>query len=145
MIKWIKNHSTDDGFLSLIKKIENLVSKALSLAMIVVIIVAVIDLGVLLVQQLFSPPLGFFSRTLIEIFGLFLNILIALELLENITAYLRKHVVQVELVIVTALIAVARKLIIFDFSQSSGIELIGLAIAIFSLAISYWVIRHMSI
>jgi uncharacterized membrane protein (DUF373 family) len=65
--------------------------------------------------------------------------------LENITAYLQKHVVQVELVIVTSLIAVARKIIIFDFSKSSGTDLIGLAIAIFALAISYWIVRYMNI
>jgi len=43
--------------------------------------------------------------------------------------------------IVTSLIAVARKIIIFDFSKYSGIELIGLSLAIFALAISYWIIR----
>jgi len=143
-MKWIRIYQNDEAFLGFIKKIENFASKALSLAMIVVVIVAIVDLGVLLVQQLFSPPLGFFNLTLIEIFGLFLNVLIALELLENITAYLKKHVVQVELVITTALIAVARKLIIFDFSKTPGTELIGLAVAIFSLAISYWLIRRMN-
>lgn len=110
--------------------------------MVAVILVAVFDLGVVLAQQLLTPPYGFLGRTLIEIFGLFLNVLIALEILENITAYLRKHVVQVELVIVTSIIAVARKIIILDFEKTSGTDLIGLAIAIFSLAISYWIIRR---
>ncbi len=135
----------DENFLVLIKKIENLVSKVLSLAMVIVIIVAVCDLGFVLARQLFTPSYGFLGRTLIDIFGLFLNVLIALELLENITAYLRKHVVQVELVIVTSIIAVARKIIILDFEKTSGIDLIGLAIAIFSLAISYLIIRRTSI
>lgn len=135
----------DENFLFLIKKIENFVSKVLSLAMVIVILVAVCDLGLVLAKQLFTPPYGFLGRTLIDIFGLFLNVLIALELLENITAYLRKHVVQVELVIVTSIIAVARKIIILDFEKTSGIDLIGLAIAIFSLAISYLIIRRTSI
>lgn len=135
----------DENFLLLIKKIENLVSKALSMAMVIVILVAVCDLGLVLAKQLFAPPYGFLGRTIIDIFGLFLNVLIALEILENITAYLRKHVVQVELVIVTSIIAVARKIIILDFDKTSGIDLIGLAIAIFSLAISYWIIRRMNI
>ncbi|MBD2103087.1 phosphate-starvation-inducible PsiE family protein [Leptolyngbya sp. FACHB-261] len=133
---------SDDNFLSVIKKIEGFVSKVLSLAMIAVILVAIFDLILLLGQELFSPPLGFFNRTLIEVFGLFLNVLIALEILENITAYLRKHVVQVELVVVTSLTAVARKIIIFDFSKATGIDLIGLAVAILSLAVSYWLLRR---
>ena len=132
----------DENFLSLIKKIENLVSKALSVAIVIVILVAVCALGIVLAKQLFTPPYGFLGRTLIEIFGLFLNVLIALEILENITAYLKKYVVQVELVIVTSIIAVARKIIILDFENPLGIDLIELAIAIFSLAISYWIIRR---
>jgi uncharacterized membrane protein (DUF373 family) len=49
--------------------------------------------------------------------GPFLNILIGLEILENVTGYFRKNVLQVELVIVTSLIAVARKIIIFNFEK----------------------------
>ena len=136
--------SKDDSFLSFIKVIETLVSKALSIAMVIVILVGIIDLIIYLSQNLFESPLGFFNKTLIQVFGLFLNILIALELLENITAYLKKHVVQVELVIVTSLIAVARKIIIFDFSKATGIDLMGLALAIFALSISYWLIRRLN-
>lgn len=134
----------DENFLASIKKIENLVSKALSVAMVIVILIAVCDLGITLVKQLLAPPASFVGQTLIQILGLFLNVLIALEILENITAYLRKHVVQVELVIVTSIIAVARKIIILDFEKTSGTDLIGLAIAIFSLAISYWIVRRIS-
>ena len=135
----------DEDFLALIKQIENLVSKVLSLAMVIVILVALCDLGVVLFKQLFTPSYRFLGRTLIDIFGLFLTVLIALEILENITAYLRKHIIQVELVIVTSIIAVARKIIILDFEKTSGIDLIGLATAISSLAISYWIIRRTSI
>ncbi|PMB43848.1 hypothetical protein CEN41_11810, partial [Fischerella thermalis CCMEE 5330] len=70
-----------------------------------------------------------------------LNILIALEILENITGYLKKHVLQVELVIVTSLIAVARKIIILDLEKVSGIDIIGLGIALLALSISYWIVR----
>ncbi len=141
IVKKIAYMGKDEDFLLLVGKIENLASKILSIAMLVVILVAIGDLLIFLGKELFAEPSGFYASTLIKVFGLFLNVLIALELLENITAYLRKHVVQVELVIVTSLIAVARKIIIFDFSKASGIDLMGLAIAIFSLSISYLIIR----
>jgi uncharacterized membrane protein (DUF373 family) len=140
--RYFVSATSDESFLSFIKKIETLVSKTLSIAMIVVLLVSVVDLCIFLALELFSEPYGFFTTTLIEIFGLFLNVLIALEILENITAYLRKHVVQLELVIVTSLTAVARKIIIFDFSKATGLDLIGLAVAIFSLAVSYWIVRR---
>lgn len=135
----------DDRFLGFIKMIETLVSKILSLAMVFVILVAIGDLIIFLIKEVITEPIGFFNTTLIQLFGLFLNILIALELLDNITAYLRKHVVQVELVIVTSLIAVARKIIILDLDKVDGIQLIGLAIAILALSISYLVVRFLNI
>lgn len=135
----------DENFLTLVHSLEGIISKVLSIAMLVVIIVSVVDLIIILFAELFSEPFGFFSTTLIQLFGLFLNILIALELLENISAYLKKHIIQVELVIVTSLIAVARKLIILDLTKTSGIQLIGLAIAIFALSISYWIVRSSNI
>lgn len=134
----------DENFLISIHKVENLVSKVLSIALIFIILVALVDLIIFLIRDVFDDPIGFFNETIIEIFGLFLNILIALELLENITAYLRKHIVQVELVIVTSLIAIARKIIIFDLSQYSNLDLIALGVAILALSVSYWLIKKIN-
>ncbi|AHJ28764.1 hypothetical protein NSP_24330 [Nodularia spumigena CCY9414] len=139
------NLAKDENFMRLIENIEVLVSKILSLAMVVVILAAIFDLGVYLIKELFTNPYGKFNEVLFTIFGLFLNILIALEILENITAYLRKHVVHVELVIVTSLIAVARKIIILDLGKITGVEIIGLGVAILALSISYWIIRSSNI
>lgn len=140
---WLEDLFRDRNFLKLIHITENLVSKVLSLALIVVIFVALYDLVLVLFMDLLKEePLGFFNRTLIELFGFFLNILIALELLENITVYLRKHIVQLELVVTTALIAVARKIIIFDPGKYQKIDLIALGVAIICLAISYGIIRY---
>lgn len=107
-----------------------------------VIIVVIFDLGIALAGKLLNGDANdFLGSTLLDIFGLFLSVLIALEIMENITAYLRKHVVQVELVIVTSLTAVARKIIILDLKEVTGISLIGLAIAILALSISYFIVR----
>ena len=135
----------DEDFLRFIRAIENLVSKVLSITLIVVILVSLVELIITLIRDLFYfEPVGFFARTLVEIFGLFLNILIALELLENITVYLKKHIVQVELVVTTALIAIARKIIIFDPKQYAKTDLIALGFASLALSASYWLIRRMS-
>ncbi len=143
----VKAAGSDESFLSALKKVETWVSKILSIAMVGVLLTTVIELCLFLTKEIifnnsFSEPDKFFSVTLIKIFGLFLNVLIALEVLENITAYLKKHVVQLELVVVTSLTAVARKIIIFDFTKYSGLELIALAASIFALSISYWIVRR---
>jgi len=53
-------------------------------------------------------------------------------------------VIQVKLVITTALIAAARKLIIFDFSKTPLQRCSAWQPAIFSLGICYWIIRRMN-
>jgi uncharacterized membrane protein (DUF373 family) len=142
LLRQLKNATDDNNFVAALDRFVAMLAKFLSIAMIGVIVISVIDLCVFLFGEIISEPRGFFSVTLIEIFGLFLNILIAIEVLENIMAYLKRHVIQVELVIATSLIAVARKIIIFDFAKAGGLELAALAIAIFALSISYWLVHR---
>jgi uncharacterized membrane protein (DUF373 family) len=138
--------SDDDQFLRGLEIIEGWVSKLLSIGMILVTITAIFHLGYSLVETLNSTferhNDANFNAELFQLFGLFLNVLIALEILENITAYLKKHVVQVELVLVTSLIAVSRKIIILDLEKKDSNDLIALAVAVFSLSISYLIIRQ---
>jgi uncharacterized membrane protein (DUF373 family) len=141
IIKQISEFTSDDNFRYLIENVEVVVSKLLSLLMVLVIFVALGDLAIFIAKELLSPSAGSFNENLFKVFGLFLNILIALEILENITGYLKKHVLQVELVIATSLIAIARKIIILDLKVTEGIEIIGLGVAILSLSISYLIIR----
>jgi uncharacterized membrane protein (DUF373 family) len=145
----IKNIFTNnDHFLHTLEELEEFVSKILSVFMIVVILVCIYQLVYFLIDELFviksSDPINFTKKTF-QIFGLFLNILIALELLENITAYLKKHIIQIELVLVTSLIAIARKIILLDLEKVDGLQMIGLAIAIFSLSISYLIVKKTNV
>ena len=138
----LQNLFKDEHFLHGIEYFERFVARILSIALVIVIMVALIDLVIYLFAKLQSEPVGFFNTTVIEIFGVFLNILIALELLENITAYLQKQILQVQLVIVTSLIAVARKIIIFDLDKdNSEQKLISLGVAILALSISYLLVH----
>jgi uncharacterized membrane protein (DUF373 family) len=136
----------DEKFLEAIEQIEGTPSKLLSIGMIFVTFIAIAHLSYALIEKLLitidRPSNDNFNTTLFELFGLFLNVLIALEILENITAYLRKHVIQVELVIVTSLIAVARKIIILDFEKKGSDDLIALAVAVFSLSVGYAIVHQ---
>lgn len=132
----------DSVFIYCINKIQRFIAKILSLVMIFVIIVSVGDLIIITIEEFRSEPVLVGHQTLFKLFGLFLDVLIALEILENITAYLQSNLVQMELVLVTSLVAMARKIIIFDFNQAGGFELVGLATAILTLSLSYLIIRH---
>jgi uncharacterized membrane protein (DUF373 family) len=141
IFRQISKSSSDENFLHFTESVEVVISKILSLAMIWVILLSVCDLLIFLAKELANHSDNLLKDTLFVIFGLFLNVLIALEILENITAYLKKHVIQVELVIVTSLIAVSRKIIILDLEKKTAADLIGLATAIFALSISYLIVR----
>jgi uncharacterized membrane protein (DUF373 family) len=142
----------DDVFLRRLHGLENIVSKLLAIGVLFVIVSAVAELAVYMVNYLRIPPLTGdgsesatqFTRTLFTVFGLFLNVLIAFEIMENVTAYLKRHVIQVELVIATSLIAVARKIIILDLEKTQGLDLLALAGTILALSAAYWVVHTCS-
>jgi uncharacterized membrane protein (DUF373 family) len=136
----------DEKFLEGIGSVENIVAKLLSLGMIFVTFFAIAQLSYAIIDKFLitiaRPTNDSFNTILFELFGLFLNVLIALEILENITAYLRKYVIQIELVLVTSLTAVARKIIILDLEKKSSSDLIALAVAVFSLSVGYAIVRQ---
>ncbi len=138
----------DEIFLKTIESIEIVIAKLLSIAMVLVTFVALAQLSYTLVDKLIvtvkRSSNDDFNAILFELFGLVLNVLIALEILANITAYLRKNVTQIELVIVTSLIAVARKIIILDLEKKSSSDLVALAVAVFSLSISYVIVHQIN-
>jgi uncharacterized membrane protein (DUF373 family) len=83
----------------------------------------------------------FTAGSLMELFSIFLVILIGIELLETVKAFLMKEVIQVEIVVLVAIIAISRKVIIWDFSNSSTIEIFGIATVLLALGITYFLIR----
>ncbi|HZR81112.1 MAG TPA: phosphate-starvation-inducible PsiE family protein [Candidatus Binatia bacterium] len=124
-------------------RIERLVVTALLLMMSVVVVLATVELGWIIARDVFSPPVVILELPeLLDIFGFFLVILIGLELLETVKAYLTEHVVHVELVVEVALIAVARKVIVLDVKEYSPLTLLGVAAIILALAIAYHLQRR---
>jgi uncharacterized membrane protein (DUF373 family) len=93
-------------------------------------------------MRVINPATDWLGGELMLLLDRLLLILIALEVLQNLMAYLREHVVQIELVLVTALTAVARKVIVMP--QSSDQQpwvLASLGVTVLSLAGAYWLVR----
>ncbi|MFM7237806.1 MAG: phosphate-starvation-inducible PsiE family protein, partial [Cyanobium sp.] len=83
---------------------------------------------------------------LITYFGELLNILIALELLQNITAYLKRHAVQIQLVLLTAITAVARKLIVLPGTADTKPQMVvALGLCVLALAGAYWLMHTLNL
>jgi uncharacterized membrane protein (DUF373 family) len=67
-------------------------------------------------------------------------VLIAIEIFVNIVLYLRQDVIYVKLVIATALMAVARKVIILDFADTSAMEALALGAVLLATSVAYWIV-----
>ncbi len=133
----------DGNFLRLVGGFERALAKVLSAALTLVVVVATIQLLLLLGQDLFDLQVNWTGDGLIRLLDEILVILIALEVLQNLTAYLREHTIQIELVLVTALTAVARKVIVMQPGvQKNPSELIGLGVSVLCLAAAYWLVRQ---
>jgi uncharacterized membrane protein (DUF373 family) len=83
---------------------------------------------------------------ILEIFGYFLLILIGIELLETIKAYLLKNEIHVEIIVLVAIIAVARKIILLDpFMEGAealnSAGMIALGVVVIALAASYYLVK----
>ena len=125
-----------------LKKFEHVIVSALIVMMILVILISTIELGWIILKDFINPPRFFLEISdLLEIFGFFLLVLIGIELLETIKAYLNEKVVHVEIVIEVGLIAIARKVIILDIEKYDGITIIGVAGLILAVSAAYYVIK----
>ena len=87
------------------------------------------------------PFVEFSSDSIVSIFGSLLIILIGVELLETVKIFLKDDVVHVEIVILVAIIAIARKVITWDYSKYSFEQLIGLAVMLLALSAGYYLIK----
>ena len=77
------------------------------------------------------------------IFGMIFTVIIALEFKRSllVLAERRDNVVQVRSVILIALLAVVRKLLILDVAATEALQLFALAAAILALGGVYWLMR----
>ncbi|WP_255118890.1 MULTISPECIES: phosphate-starvation-inducible PsiE family protein [unclassified Synechococcus] len=133
----------EKGFLRVVYGFERQLAKLLASILAAVIVVATLQLVLFLGTDLLDLRVDWTGEGLIGLLDQILVILIALEVLQNLTAYLREHVVQIELVLITALTALSRKLIVMPpGSQKDGSLLIGLSAGVLSLAVAYWLVRQ---
>ena len=129
--------------IAFLKKFERYVVMALIVMMVVVVLLATVELGWIIIQDIITPPMFLLEiPELLEIFGFFMLVLIGIELLETIKAYLLENVVHVEIVLEVALIAIARKVIILDIEKYDGLTIVGTAGLIIAVAAAYYAVKR---
>ena len=127
-----------------IKKFERVIIFSLVIMMVVVLLLSTIELGWIIIKDIFTPPIFLLEiNELLEIFGLFMLVLIGVELLETIVrTYIHRSTEHVTIVVSVAIIAIARKVIILDTQEYSGGTLLGMAAIIVALSATYYMIKR---
>jgi uncharacterized membrane protein (DUF373 family) len=129
--------------LDVLRKFEQVILVALVLMMSVVVFLSTVELGWIILRDIVTPPVVLLDiDELLDVFGVFLLVLIGIELLETIKTYFVEHVIHAEVVIEVAMIAIARKVIILDVKELPSLTLLGIAAIIITLAVAYWVVKR---
>lgn len=129
--------------LEFLKTFEMAITSMLLGLMMIVVSLATLELTWIILQDIISPPVFLLGISeLLDIFALFLLVLIGVELLETIKAYLKESVVHFDVVLSVAMIAIARKVIILDVKELPGMTLVGIAAIILALAAAKYFYRR---
>ncbi|KAF5075897.1 phosphate-starvation-inducible PsiE family protein [Methanoculleus horonobensis] len=124
-----------------VERFEHFTYIVLILFLVVLLFFTLVELGWMVFIGLFQESVyRLDSGELFGLLGYFLLVLIGLELLETIKAYLDRREFHVEVILLVAIIAIARKVILLDTSTAG--ELIGIALVVIALSGGYYLIRR---
>jgi uncharacterized membrane protein (DUF373 family) len=128
------------------QKFEQIVVLILTWLIAIVVVFAVWNLTLkillsILISGSFDPSDYAVFQT---IFGMIFTVIIALEFKRSLVvmAERRDSVVQVRAVVLIALLAVVRKLLILDLSATDALHLFALAASTLALGGVYWLVRY---
>jgi uncharacterized membrane protein (DUF373 family) len=127
-----------DGF-------ERVITIILIVMMAAVVVLATVELGWILIKDVLTPPVFLLEiEELLELFGLFLLVLVGIELLHSVRTYLVHRQVHLQAVLAVALIAIARKIVILDPAKTEQMSLLGIAGIVIALTVAYYLVRRIS-
>ncbi|NCF19659.1 MAG: hypothetical protein GWP63_15565 [Haliea sp.] len=134
-----------DPLIRLLHVVIRFCVKLLALLMVVVILLGVADVCYVMYTRLMAPPVLLLDvGDIFKIFGAFMVVLIAIEIFINIRLYLGSSTLPIKLVIGTALMAIARKVIVLDLENTTSIYVFAIAAVVLALGVAYWLVGKTS-
>ena len=136
-------------FDKVIKIIERFIIITLVVMMAIVLVIASVEVGITIISK-FSNPFDTNGVVididgLLEVFGFFLTVLIGFELFETVRLYLKENVFHGEVILLVSLIAVARKVILLEYTSEDPLTLFAMAALIVAISIGYYLIKKTSV
>jgi len=126
-----------------LEKFEELISRALLLMMAAVVLLTTIELGWILGKDVLTPPVFLLEiGEILELFGMFLLVLIGIELMHSVKIFIKRREIHLEAMLVVALVAVARKVIVLEPRELAPEAVLGLAAMALALTIGYYLVKR---
>lgn len=127
---------------------EKALAAVLLLLISVVAVIAVIELCFVLYKDIVSQK-GLFLldlSELFEIFGMFLIVLIAIELMASVYMYMMDKSVHVEIMLLIAITALTRKVVVLDLESKGdpALYMLGLAALLGTLVGGYYLVKRLA-
>lgn len=134
-----RNARFDDQFIALLRRAIRWAVRLLAILMVLVIWWGVADVVYVLYERVMSHPYRLLNISdILATFGAFMAVLIAIEIFINIVSYLRDDVIHVKIVLATAVMAVARKVIVLDYKETGAGYVYATAALVLALSVAYW-------
>ena len=131
--------------LSFYQRFESVVALVLTLIVALIIMIALYRLGQSVIAGLLFGMLDPLDPEVFQaVFGEILTLLIALEFNHTLQYSVAREqsIIRTKVVLLIALLAIARKFIILDVHDVSAGHLLGLAAVTLALGVGYWLIRE---
>lgn len=133
----------EDMLTSILHSIIHFAVRVLAILMVLVILWGIADVAYVMYQRLVTPPFMLLTASdILVAFGSIMTVLIAIEIFVNITLYIKRDVLPIKMVIATALMAIARKVIMLDFNDLEALYIFSIAAVIVALGLTYWLISY---
>lgn len=137
----VVSKNAEDSYLNFLQSIIRWSLRVLALLMALVVLLGVADVCWILYQKLWEEPAFLLNISdMFSVFGAFLAVLIAIEIYVNIVLYLKENTIHVRLVVATALMAISRKIIVFDYAYTTPMFVLASAFTVFALGITYYLL-----
>jgi uncharacterized membrane protein (DUF373 family) len=131
--------------LSYYQRFEGIVALVLTLVIGLIILVALFRLSFGVVTGLLLGALDPLDHGAFQtVFGEILTLLIALEFNHTLQYVVKREqsIIQTKVVLLIALLAIARKLVVFDLRDVDAAQLLALAAVTLAIGITYWLMRE---
>jgi uncharacterized membrane protein (DUF373 family) len=137
----LDNHDSDP-ILRGSRVLVRLAVRALTVLMTLLILIGTVDVAWTLYDKIISAKPVFILdiSVILATFGAFMAVLIAIEILINIRMYLRDEVIHVPIVLATAVMAIARKVIIMDYEKTEPEYVWATAAVLLAASAGYWLL-----